>query len=75
METHNSNDLPTIEVLVAKGEHDLSIRVSDQVSHVNTRNTFTVRRSKPSLNRKFCIRIGGGRYRDFFTYRKILAGF
>jgi len=30
VETHNSNDLPTIEVLVAKGEHDLSIRVSDQ---------------------------------------------
>jgi pyruvate dehydrogenase kinase 2/3/4 len=25
-------DLPDIEVLVAKGEHDVSIRVSDQVS-------------------------------------------
>merc|ERR1719283_443137 len=30
VETHNSNDLPTIEVLVAKGDHDVSIKVSDQ---------------------------------------------
>merc|ERR1711872_44767 len=30
VETHNSNDLPTIEVLVAKGKNDVSIRVSDQ---------------------------------------------
>ena len=26
-----SGDLPEIEVLVAKGEHDVSIRISDQV--------------------------------------------
>ena len=34
METHGkSKKLPEIEVLVAKGEHDVSIRVSDQVLH------------------------------------------
>ena len=27
----NSSDLPGIEVLVAKGDHDVSIRISDQV--------------------------------------------
>ena len=33
VETHgNEGSLPDIEVLVAKGEHDVSIRVSDQVS-------------------------------------------
>ena len=32
MEKHRSaSDLPGIEVLVAKGEHDVSIRISDQV--------------------------------------------
>ena len=32
VETHGkSKNLPEIEVLVAKGEHDVSIRVSDQV--------------------------------------------
>jgi hypothetical protein len=32
VETHSkSQKLPEIEVLVAKGEHDVSIRVSDQV--------------------------------------------
>ena len=32
VETHSkSRQLPEIEVLVAKGEHDVSIRVSDQV--------------------------------------------
>ena len=35
VETHGfSKNLPEIEVLVAKGEHDVSIRVSDQVHHV-----------------------------------------
>ena len=35
VETHGkSKNLPEIEVLVAKGEHDVSIRVSDQVLHV-----------------------------------------
>jgi hypothetical protein len=34
VETHGkSKNLPEIEVLVAKGEHDVSIRVSDQVLH------------------------------------------
>jgi pyruvate dehydrogenase kinase 2/3/4 len=28
----NHTELPDIEVLVAKGEHDVSIRVSDQVA-------------------------------------------
>ena len=38
VETHGkSKNLPEIEVLVAKGEHDVSIRVSDQVLH----NTLT----------------------------------
>ena len=34
VETHGktSGDLPEIEVLVAKGEHDVSIRISDQVT-------------------------------------------
>ena len=33
VETHRkgSAELPEIEVLVAKGEHDVSIRISDQV--------------------------------------------
>ena len=32
VEAHGADkELPTIEVLVAKGEHDVSIRVSDQV--------------------------------------------
>ena len=33
VETHGkaSGELPEIEVLVAKGEHDVSIRISDQV--------------------------------------------
>ena len=32
VETHGTkSELPTVEVLVAKGEHDVSIRVSDQV--------------------------------------------
>ena len=32
VETHSkAHELPEIEVLVAKGEHDVSIRVSDQV--------------------------------------------
>ena len=32
VETHSkSKHMPEIEVLVAKGEHDVSIRVSDQV--------------------------------------------
>ena len=35
VETHNkSRQLPEIEVLVAKGEHDVSIRVSDQVIYL-----------------------------------------
>ena len=39
VETHGkSKNLPEIEVLVAKGEHDVSIRVSDQVLH----NTLVV---------------------------------
>ena len=35
VETHGktSGDLPEIEVLVAKGEHDVSIRISDQVEY------------------------------------------
>ena len=35
VETHGktSGDLPEIEVLVAKGEHDVSIRISDQVKY------------------------------------------
>ena len=33
VETHGkSSELPLIEVLIAKGEHDVSIRVSDQVN-------------------------------------------
>ena len=36
VETHGkSRQLPEIEVLVAKGEHDVSIRVSDQVQNLN----------------------------------------
>ena len=32
VETHGkSQDLPDIEVLVVKGKHDVSIRISDQV--------------------------------------------
>lgn len=32
VETHSkAHELPEIEVLVAKGEHDVSIRISDQV--------------------------------------------
>ena len=31
VEAHNLKDLPSIEVLIAKGEHDVSIRISDQV--------------------------------------------
>ena len=31
VETHNkAHELPSIEVLIAKGEHDVSIRLSDQ---------------------------------------------
>jgi len=30
VEAHNLKDLPSIEVLIAKGEHDVSIRISDQ---------------------------------------------
>ena len=36
VETHGTSDkLPDIEVLLAKGEHDVSIRVSDQVHFVD----------------------------------------
>ncbi len=31
VENHDISELPSIEVLVAKGEHDVSIRISDQV--------------------------------------------
>ena len=35
VETHGkSHDLPEIEVLVAKGKHDVSIRISDQVRNM-----------------------------------------
>ena len=45
VETHGkSENLPEIEVLVAKGEHDVSIRVSDQVlqvdSHLHCKRSF-----------------------------------
>ena len=34
VETHSkAKELPEIEVLLAKGEHDVSIRISDQVVH------------------------------------------
>ena len=34
VETHSkAKELPEIEVLLAKGEHDVSIRISDQVFH------------------------------------------
>ena len=35
VETHSkAKELPEIEVLLAKGEHDVSIRISDQVIHL-----------------------------------------
>jgi pyruvate dehydrogenase kinase 2/3/4 len=37
VETHSKlQRLPEIEVPLAKGEHDVSIRVSDQVLHIDT---------------------------------------
>ena len=30
---HEASKLPKIEVLLAKGDHDVSIRISDQVNH------------------------------------------
>ena len=45
VETHSkAKELPEIEVLLAKGEHDVSIRISDQVLHStqgNPRSTMT----------------------------------
>ena len=45
VETHSkAKELPEIEVLLAKGEHDVSIRISDQVLHStqgNLRYTMT----------------------------------
>ena len=33
VENHKISELPPVEVLIAKGDHDVSIRISDQVSY------------------------------------------